>query len=225
MPIAREGWRELLVGSIVLGGLATLGGWWYWPAAIPVAVVWVWLVSFFRDPPRIRDYAPGELCSPADGTVTEIAELEQHPPIAGPAVRIGIFMSVFSVHINRSPCSGRVRSLEHHPGRFLDARHPDSGRLNESNTIVLDSAAPIPGPVVIRQVAGLIARRIICDGSVGDEWAVGQRFGMVKFGSRAELIIPRLSKTEVLVSIGDRVRGGLTILARQPVGSLSEASP
>ena len=224
MPIAREGWRELLIGTVVLGGLAVLVGLWARPLAIPFVLLWMWVVWFFRDPRRVRDYAPGDLCAPADGTVTEITELERYEPIAGPAVRIGVFMSIFSVHVNRSPCAGRVRSVAYRPGRFLDARHPDSGELNESGTIVLDTSGHVPGPVVVRQVAGLIARRIVCHAAVGDEWAIGQRFGMIKFGSRTELIIPRLPDTEVCVAIGDAVRGGLTILARQPVRSSAEAN-
>ncbi|MCP4592900.1 MAG: phosphatidylserine decarboxylase [bacterium] len=218
MPIAREGWRELLLGTVVLAALAVVGALWFWPAVVPCVVVWLWLVSFFRDPRRLRTYAPGEFCSPADGTVTEVAELDHYDPLDGPAVRIGIFLSLFNVHINRSPCHGRVRSVEHRSGGFLDARHPDSSRLNESVTVVLDPADGLPGPVVVRQVAGLIARRIVCHGKVGDEWPIGHRFGMIKFGSRTELIIPRLPETEVRVSPGDRVRAGLSIIAAQPAG-------
>lgn len=225
MSIAREGWRELLIGTVVLGGLAALGGWWFPPLALPFVIVWVWLVSFFRDPVRSREYAPGELCAPADGTVTEIAELEDYGPIAGPAVRIGLFLSLFDVHANRSPCGGRILSLEYRPGQFLDARHPESGRRNESNTIVLETTDPMPGPIVVRQIAGLIARRIVCHGSVGDRWVAGQRFGMLKFGSRTELIIPRQPGTEICVSIGDKVRAGLTIVARQPVVSSVSTPP
>ena len=216
MPIAREGWPELLTGTVVLGMLALLGGLWFRPIVVPLVLLWAWLVWFFRDPRRARDYAPEELCAPADGTVTEITDLENYEPIAGPAVRIGVFLSIFNVHVNRSPCAGRVRSLEHRPGRFLDARHPDSGKLNESNTIVLDPGDGMPGPVVVRQVAGLIARRIICHASVGDTWTTGHRFGMIKFGSRTELIIPKLPGTEICVSSGDQIRGGTTILVRQP---------
>ncbi len=224
MSIAREGWRELLIGTVVLGGLAVLGGLWVWPLAIPFVVLWMWLVSFFRDPRRVREYAPGELCSPADGTVTEISELEHYAPLAGPAVRLGIFLSIFDVHVNRAPCAGRIRALDYRSGKFLDARDPESGRLNESNTIVLDPDDPLPGPVVVRQIVGLLARRIVCHGSVGDYWGIGRRFGMLKFGSRTELIIPRLADTEICVLVGERVRGGMTILARQPVSPRPESA-
>jgi phosphatidylserine decarboxylase len=215
MPIAREGFREIAIATVVLGALALGAGYVYWPAAIPFVVVWLWVLSFFRDPPRRRTYTPGDLCSPADGTVTEVSRLDMHDAIGGPALRIGIFLSLFNVHVNRMPCAGRVRSVTYKPGCFLDARHPDSGSKNESNTLLIDPDPPMPGPIEVRQVAGLVARRIICHAQPDQHWAIGARFGLIKFGSRTELIIPHGADTEVLVAVGDRVRGGLTILARQ----------
>lgn len=217
MMIAREGWREILVATVVLGALAALASLVSAYAVAPFALIWIWAVSFFRDPPRRRTFAPGDLCSAADGRVTEISELEHHDAINQPAIRIGVFLSIFNVHINRAPCSGRVRSIEYRPGEFLDARHPESGRRNESNTLLIDADAPLPGPVEVRQVAGWVARRIVCRAHVNDSVRIGERFGLIKFGSRTELILPRLPGTEVLVRVGDRVRAGLTIVARQPV--------
>jgi len=107
--------------------------------------------------------------------------------------------------------------MAYHKGEFLDARHPESGQRNESNMLVLDPKAPLPGPVIVRQVAGLVARRIICHAQVNDHMAIGQRFGLIKFGSRTELIIPRREGTQILVSIGQTVKGGLTIMATQPM--------
>lgn len=217
MPIAREGYREIAVSTAVLGACAWGVSGFSWLLAIPFVIVWIWVLSFFRDPKRQRSYDAGDLCSPADGTVTEISELEYHETINGPAVRIGIFLSLFNVHINRSPCSGRVRSLSYHAGEFLDARHAEAGRRNESNTIVIDPDAPIGGPIEVRQIAGLVARRIICH-AVGNQYLkTGERFGLIKFGSRTELIIPHVPGTEVAVSVGDKVKAGLTILARQRV--------
>ena len=216
MPIAKEGFREIVLASLVLGALAALGGWLFWPAAIPFVVVWLWVLSFFRDPKRQREYEDGDLCAPADGRVTEIAELERYEPIDGPAVRVGIFLSLFDVHINRAPCTGIVRSLSYQAGEFLDARHKDSGRRNESNTLVIEPEAPMPGPIVVRQVAGLLARRIICHARKDQRLPIGTRFGLIKFGSRTELIIPRLRGTEILVTMGQKVRAGLTVVARQP---------
>lgn len=222
MWIAREGMREMWLGTIVLGAGAGVAGWLFWPLALPFVLVWLWVIAFFRDPPRRITCAADELCSPADGTITEITHLDNEPLIGGPAVRIGMFLSIFNVHINRAPCAGRVRSITYMPGAFLDARDPDSGKRNESNTIILDTEAPLPGPVVVRQVAGKVARRIICHLSPGDRVTAGQRFGLIKFGSRTELLVPRLAGTKVLVGIGDRVRAGLTILARQSANERPE---
>ena len=217
MPLAREGLREIALATLVLGAW-TAGVWWlYWPLALPLIVAWLWVISFFRDPRRFRTYQRGELCAPADGTVTEVTELPDHAEIGGPAVRIGIFLSLFNVHINRSPCNGTVRKISYHKGEFLDARHRDSGSRNESNTLVMDPDPPNPGPIIVRQVAGLLARRIICHAKVGDPLVTGGRFGMIKFGSRTELIFPRCAGTTISVKVGDKVRAGLSIVARQAI--------
>jgi len=218
MPIAREGLREIALATLILGLCVWGGVWLYWPLAIPFVIVWVWVISFFRDPVRIRSYDAGDLCGPADGTVTEVTELDHYDAIGGPAVRIGMFLSLFNVHVNRAPCSGRVKRVFYRRGEFLDARHPESGHRNESNTLLIEPDAPMPGPVEVRQVAGLVARRIICHAVADQHLPIGARFGLIKFGSRTELIIPRDPNTEILVGIGDKVRAGLTIVARQRVG-------
>ena len=207
----------MVLATAILGVCAAVGSWFFWPLAFPFVIVWLWVISFFRDPKRQRTYAPGDLCAPADGRVTEITELDDHELIGGPATRIGIFLSIFNVHANRASCAGRIRSVEYRAGEFLDARHGESGHRNESNTLLIDAEAPMPGPVVVRQVAGMVARRIICHARTDEHLLIGARFGMIKFGSRTELIIPRLDHTEIQVSIGDRVKAGLTIIARQPV--------
>jgi len=217
MPLAKEGLREILLATLVLWALAAGAGWLSWPLSIPFVLLWVWVLTFFRDPVRERTYEPGDLCAPADGTVTEISRLEHYDALGGPAVRIGIFLSLFNVHVNRSPCDGRVVSAVYKKGEFLDARHPESGTRNESNTLLIEPAPPMPGPIEVRQVAGLVARRIISHAPVGTSLRIGQRFGLIKFGSRTELVFPSRPGTEVLVQMGDQARGGLTILARQPV--------
>lgn len=209
------------MATVVLGALAVGAGMLFWPLAIPFAIVWLWVLSFFRDPRRRRSFAPGELCSPADGRVTEITELDDYPPLGGPAIRIGIFLSLFNVHVNRAPCSGRVRSLAYRAGEYLDARHPEAGIRNESNNMIIDPEGGLPGPVEVRQVAGLVARRIICHARANDQLTIGERFGMIKFGSRTELVIPNAPGCEVLVGIGDDVRAGLSVLARQRVDAAS----
>jgi len=237
MPLAKEGLREMLLGTLVLGGLAALAGWLLWPLALAPLIVWVWMIAFFRDPRRVRSYEPGMLCSPADGTITEITEIApgdaagwrwggaagERPPYDGPAVRIGMFLSLFNVHINRMPCAGRVRDTRYTPGEFLDARSPDCGVRNEANTLLIDPDAPMPGPIIVRQVAGKVARRIICSVGRGDHATIGQRIGLIKFGSRTELIIPKLPGTEITVKVGQAVRGGLTIVATQPLTSAGRA--
>ena len=207
--------REILLSALILGACAW-GGWViYWALALPFVVVWLWVLSFFRDPRRRREYQPGDICSAADGTVADITHLDHYEPLDGPAIRIGVFMSLFNVHVNRSPCAGVVRAIKHKPGEFLDARNPDAGLRNESNTLLIDTDGPMPGPVEFRQIAGLCARRIVCNCRVGDHLSIGHRFGLIKFGSRLEVVIPKTSDTEILVKIGDKVQGGLTILARQ----------
>jgi len=157
--------------------------------------------------------------APADGKVVETSLLEHHPDVNGPATRLGIFLSVFDVHVNRSPCSGTVRRITYQPGQFLDARDPNSGQMNEANTIVIEPDDPSRGPIVVRQIAGLIARRIVCGVKVGDKVQTGQRIGLIKFGSRTELIVPAGSGYAPAVAIGDRARGALTIMARLTAGA------
>lgn len=217
MGIAREGLREILVSTLVLGALSVAVAQLHWAATLPFGLTWLWVIAFFRDPTRRRRFAPGEMCSAADGTVTEITNLDHYAPLGGPAIRIGAFLSIFNVHINRAPCAGRVRSVEYRRGEFLDARHRESGYRNESNAVLLEPAEGIPGPIEIRQVAGFVARRIVCHAKPGERLGIGERFGLIKFGSRTEIVIPRVPSTEVLVSVGDRIRAGVTVVARSPI--------
>ncbi|HRX86778.1 MAG TPA: phosphatidylserine decarboxylase [Phycisphaerae bacterium] len=215
MRLAKEGIREMLIATVVLGAAAV--GLWLWIpllAAIPL-VIWIWAISFFRDPKREGRFAAGEMCAPADGTVSEVTALDHHEMIGGPAWRVGIFLSIFNVHINRAPCAGTVRTVTYKPGEFLDARHPESGARNEANTLLIEPDAPHAGPIVVRQVAGLIARRIICHARPNMRLARGQRFGMIKFGSRTELILPAGPDVDITVKPGDAVRAGLTVLVRR----------
>lgn len=219
MLIAKEGIREIVLATLLFGAMGAAAGLVHWTLAIPFAALWLWVLYFFRDPHRCRQFADGELSAPADGTVTEITELDFYEPLGGPAVRIGIFLSLFDVHINRASCSGTVRRLSYRAGEYLDARHPDSGRLNESNSILMDPDEPMPGPIEIRQVAGFVARRIICHARASQALTIGERFGLIKFGSRTELIIPLRPDTEIAVTPGDKVRAGITVIARQVVAN------
>lgn len=214
--LAREGLREMVVATLVLVGGAVVAAWLlHWAAAAPLLVGWAWVIWFFRDPRRITRCAEGELCAPADGTVTEVTRLDDYELVGGPALRVGIFLGIFDVHINRSPCAGTVRSVTYRKGDFHDARDARSGAENEANTLLIDPQPPIRGPIIVRQVAGLIARRIICHATAGCHLAAGERFGMIKFGSRTELIVPDDRAVRAAVEVGAKVRAGVTILVRQ----------
>ena len=210
MGLAKEGLREILLSTLVLGAAVWGLSYVHWSLAIIPAVVLIWVFSFFRDPKRITHAAGNVLVSPADGTVTEVVHLDHHEQIGGPAIRVGIFLSIFNVHINRAPCAGTVRTVHYQPGKFLDARHEDAGRLNESNTLIIDPASPIAGPIVVRQVSGLIARRIIRHAKPQSQLVCGERFGLIKFGSRTELIVPDNQGMTVTTQVGDKVQAGLT---------------
>ena len=147
--------------------------------------------------------------------MTEVTRLDHDDRLGGPGLRVGIFLSIFDVHINRSPCAGTVRSVVYRKGRFLDARDPRSGPDNEANTLIIDPQPPLRGPIVVRQVAGLIARRIICHAAEGTKLAAGERFGLIKFGSRTELIVPDDGTVRAVVESGAKVRAGITVLVRQ----------
>lgn len=222
MRLSRDGLREILLLTATFGAGGAAAAWaactgspWWWMAAGPLLVLWAGCVAFFRDPERPIPRDDGILVAPADGKVTEIARLERHDGIDGPALRIGIFLSIFNVHVNRAPCAGRVVKTEYRPGRFLDARHPESGLQNEANTLVIVPEAGLPGPVVLRQIAGLIARRIVCRIGPGDAIARGQRVGLLKFGSRTELIVPTAGGLVPVVRLGERVKGGSTVLMKR----------
>jgi phosphatidylserine decarboxylase len=183
----------------------------FWPAVVPIMLLWAGLLAFFRDPERRSEAAEGDVLSPADGVVRDVAEVEAPAFIEGPAVRIGIFMSLFDVHVNRAPATGTVRCLDHVPGSFRDARSPAAALTNEH--CLLGLKLDDGHRLLIRQVAGLVARRIVCDVSAGDHLRRGQRFGMIRFGSRVELYLPVADQYLMAVRAGDRVKAGQTVLA------------
>ena len=207
---AKYGWKELLFFSLLWTGIGA-ALWFATPEAryfLPLPVVGLlFTLNFFRDPPRRIPSEPGLMVAPADGTIVEIADMVEPEFLNVPCTRIAIFLNVFNVHINRSPCDGEVRATKYKPGKFLDVRHPDCSTQNESNTIHL-------GDVVVKQIAGLIARRIVCEAKPQDKLARGEKFGMIKFGSRTELYIPKDRVQEIRVKLKDKVKGGETIIAR-----------
>lgn len=182
----------------------------YWLVAVPVllALFFLW---FFRDPPREIPAAPGLIVSPGDGVVTEATRVET---TAGSRLRLSIFLNVFNVHVNRVPVAGTVTVCEHRKGRFLNAMNQDSAMLNEQTLITIDTGEY---EVSFKQIAGLLARRIVCNLKVGDRVERGERMGLIKFGSRVDVLMP--ADSELRVSKGDRVSGGSTVLAALPVAA------
>lgn len=210
-PYGVREWGTITLIAVVVGALAA----WLVTAwlVIPVVIVWAAIVSFFRDPMRRLPpgLADGDMLSPADGVITAVERVDHHESTQGPAVIVRMFLSLLDVHVNRAPIDGEVTALAYRPGKFLDARSPECPQVNESNLITLRLAS---GETMgLRQVSGKVARHIVCRLVVGDRVARGQKFGMIKFGSTAELVLPRPDDVTVHVQVGDPARGGLTVLA------------
>ena len=174
------------------------------PAAVIIALLCL-VLWFFRDPERITDYKDGCFYSPADGKVVEISECENE--FTGQSVKVGIFMNIFSVHVNRAPCTGRVDYMKYVPGKKIAAFSPKASEINERNYVGLSTQW---GSVMMVQIAGLVARRIVCRLVRGDILVAGQRYGMIKLGSRVDLYMPR--DTVVNVKVNDQVKAGITCI-------------
>jgi phosphatidylserine decarboxylase len=180
-----------------------------WPYAVPVLLLGAFCLWFFRDPERQIPNLPGGIVSPGDGKVTDVSVV----PLGGTQrARISIFLNVFDVHVNRSPIAGVIRDIRYQRGKFLNAMAASSAEENEQNVVTVEGEGRT---VVFKQIAGLIARRIVFDLKVGDPVARGQRVGLIKFGSRVDVIFDR--DAAIQVKPGDRVKGGATVLAVLPV--------
>ena len=173
--------------------------------------LFLFTIAFFRDPNRSVPADPNLIVAPADGRVRDIVECDEKEVLKTRTRRIGIFLSIFDVHTNRAPIDGRIIYRQHHEGLCLDARDPDCPEKNEAMTWAFENSR---GAIVVRQLTGAIARRIVAWANVGDELKKGERFGMIRFGSRTELYLPLDAK--VLVKTGDHVSGGSTVIARLP---------
>jgi phosphatidylserine decarboxylase len=182
-----------------------------------LAVVLIWALMFFRDPERRCPADSNLLLAPADGHITEIGTVEEISFIGGPALRVGIFLSIFDTHVNRAPCNVRIEKITYKKGKYLNAMNPQSGRLNESNELDLVRTDSPNDKLIVRQVSGAIARRIVCAAAEGEELAGGERFGMIKFGSRTELYVPVRENAKCLVKVGDKVKAGLTPLIKYEI--------
>lgn len=202
--------RDGFYYALGLGAVAAV----LWYLAMPLALIALPIVLaafflwFFRDPNRVIPQEPGQIVSPADGLVTAAEWIET---TSGNRLRLSIFLNVFDVHVNRSPVSGTVQTVELRAGQFLNAMKPESVLHNEQTLIVIDAGEY---SVSFKQIAGLLARRIVCNVKAGDRVERGQRVGLIKFGSRVDVLLP--AEAELMVKTGVRVRGGSTVLAVVP---------
>ena len=208
LPIAADGWRFILP-LIVLGGyLIWLGRPWSVPLGVLSVIAGLFCVYFFRDFNRSTVLDPARVYSPGDGKVLDISTVGEGAYAGRPLIRI--FLSVLDGHVQRSPASGRVSRIEYKKGTFIDARHERAHLDNEQNLVTIETDR---GPIVVNQIAGLIARRIVCWTKEGETLGQGERYGLIRFGSQVDVIFPKGS-VDFTVKVGDRVLGGETVIAR-----------
>jgi len=210
MPIAREGWPLVLVplGLAVVLFLVR----WPWTAGVFLALA-LFTAFFFRDPDRRAPDDPRLVLSPADGKVVVAGPAPAGNPLGEGATQVSVFLSIFDVHVNRAPVGGRISHVEYHEGEFLPAFQDKASLANEQNSVTIDDGAG-GRRVTFKQIAGLIARRIVFKKRVGDAVAAGERVGMIKFGSRVDVFLPR--EVQLRVKRGDRVVAGESALGERP---------
>ena len=220
IPLTRYGLPQvavlpaIIIVIMIVCLLVPLPAWAIWWLEAIFAIVLIWAFSFFRDPKRKIPQDNSILLSPADGTVADIEMVDESDFITGPAMRIGIFLSVFNVHINRAPCGVKVEKIVYKKGKFKDARDPNASRVNEANSLYLTRTETPTDQLIVRQISGAIARRIVCEAKESQYLSGGEKFGMIKFGSRTELYLPVGDNVKVVVKLGDKVKAGLTPLVK-----------
>ena len=214
MKLAPEGRPFVLVGAAVLGGLlvgaAAFGGLW-WVGVARWTTVAVWVPVFFRDPARTGPSRPALVLAPADGKVVSIEQVHEPDYVGGMAIRVSVFMNIFSVHVNRHPVTGVVEYRDYRPGKFFNATLDKASTDNERMSLGVRSER---GPVLIRQIAGLVARRIVTDHVPGNSVHQGHRLGLIRFGSRVDTFLP--PGVAIKVRVSDAAVAGKTILAEWP---------
>ena len=214
MRVAPEGRPFILAGLAVLAALAAvgwwLGGWWLAAPALwaPIAL---WVPWFFRDPARTGPRGEHLILAPADGKVVSVVGVDETTFVASRATRVSVFMNVFNVHVNRYPADGAVAHRSYRPGRFVNATLDKASEDNEQMSLGIRTAR---GPLLVRQIAGLVARRIVTDADVGDDVRQGERLGLIRFGSRVDTFVPE--GAQVLVRAGQRTQAGVTVIAEWP---------
>ncbi|MGI8509168.1 MAG: phosphatidylserine decarboxylase family protein [Gemmatimonadaceae bacterium] len=213
MNFAREGWPFIGIafGLVVIAGWAALHfkSWPLWLLAFVLIVLALWCAYFFRDPERTGPRGPTLVIAPADGKVLLITDVDEPRFIKGPATRISIFMNVFNVHVNRYPVDGRVDFTWYNKGKFLNAAVEKSSLENEQMSVGITTPSGVR--ILTRQIAGLIARRIITYSKTGDIAHQGERFGIIRFGSRVDVFVP--TNSVINVKLGDMTAGGTTVIA------------
>jgi phosphatidylserine decarboxylase len=202
--IAREGWPFLAGATLAAAIAAWFVGWW----SVPLWLAVLFVLQFFRDPARVIPGSAGTVVSPADGRVIAV-ERARDPYLNRDAIKVSVFMNVFNVHSNRSPVDGRVQKRWYHPGRFVNAALDKASEENERNVLWLRTDAG--ADITCVQVAGLIARRILCYVGEGDSLARGQRFGFIRFGSRVDIYVPQ--DASLVAALGDKVYASSTVIA------------
>lgn len=206
MRIAREGWPFIAVAWALVVGAALL----WWPLAVVLGIVAIWVVAFFRDPIRPGPRGERYVLAAGEGHVVQVIETDEPMYVKERSVRISIFLSVFDVHVNRSPVDATVELVHYNKGRFLHAGHEKASLENEQSSIGMRGPR---GRVLVRQIAGLIARRIVTDPKPGDRVAQAARIGLIRFGSRTDVFLPLSARPVIKVTTGDRVLVGGTVLA------------
>ncbi len=211
---APEGRPFMAIAFLILAALllaSTLRPTWTILGATAVwGILALWVASFFRDPQPSGPRGDTYLLSPAQGHVVSVVDVDEPTYVRGPATRISIFLSVFDVHVNRYPTDGTVELVHYNPGKFLHAGKDKASLDNEQTTIGIRGPH---GPLLVRQIAGSVARRIVTDARAGDPARQGDRLGMIRFGSRVDVVLPKSSTARLRVAVGDKVVVGTTVLA------------
>ena len=203
IPIAKEGYMFILPLAVLTGIFWALS--WLWVTGL-FAGLFLFVTWFFRDPERSIPEDPNAIVSAGDGRVVEIVQ-EKDPLLDGVYTRVSVFLNVFNVHVNRVPIAGKIQATRYNPGKFLNAASHKASLDNEQSAILLNNGHVT---ILVKQIAGLIARRIVCWAEEGDEYQRGQRFGLIRFGSRVDIFLP--GGTDIKVEIGDIVSGGSSII-------------
>lgn len=206
LPLAREGFPFIFIGIGVTVIFAFLG---WTTLTIITSVITIFVIYFFRDPERHHLEEKNAVLTPADGRILEVKHVdEKESPLGQPSIKVSIFMNVFNVHVNRIPIKGTIKKISYHPGKFLSADLDKASEQNENNRVTLETADG--REILVIQIAGLVARRIACWIDKGDTVKTGQRFGLIRFGSRLEVFLPADSK--IIAQVGRKVKAGETVI-------------